>query len=196
MLIIDIEIKKAIPDRRGLQQAGIEYCQGWTDYTGMGIACICTYDLDSNRSRVFLEKDLARFVEYAKEHSNECGGFNTRRFDLRLLKAHGVDIDNEAHYDALERIWLQCGLNPDRFAPATHGGWGLDAVMQATFGIGKSGSGAEAPIWWQSGQRGRVVDYCLHDVWLEAMLIRHMLAGRPIKAHGKPTITVPNPYAT
>lgn len=83
-----------------------------------------------------------------------------------------------AHYDILEQIWISQGLNPDRFVPATHGGWSLDAVCGSTLGVVKSGNGALAPHWWQQGKRGRVIDYCLRDVWLEAQLLLHIIKNR------------------
>lgn len=195
MIVIDVEIKNAILGRGETVREGISYCKGWRDFEGMGVACVCTYDIDSHLTQVFLEKQLPDLQALIAEHGGETAGFNTRRFDIPLLAAHGVTVPQEPHYDALEKIWLQLGLNPDKFVPQTHGGWSLDAIMLATFALQKSGSGVMAPVWWQTGERGKVVSYCCRDTWLEAMLIRHMRAGRPVKAAGKPAVTIPNPFA-
>lgn len=186
MIVIDVEIAKAIQGRDEERLSGIEYCDGWRDFAGMGVAVVCTYDMRDNLSRCFFSYEMEELQKYVE--GQETGGFNTRRFDLPLLKVHGIEVDQEKHYDALEQIWIAQDLDPDNFNFRTHGGWSLDNIMQATFGIGKSGNGAMAPVWWQQGKQGRVVDYCLRDVWLEAKLISKMKAGGDIKSQGR-TVT-------
>lgn len=190
MIVFDVEIKKGILGRNEKAIEGIEYCGGWRDFKNMGVACVCTFDTYTYLARAFTS-DLASLTEYL--HGQETGGFNTKRFDIPLLKEHGVEINIDRHYDALEEVWLKCGLDPDRFVPATHGGWGLDAIMQATFGLAKTGHGAMAPVWWQRGEHGRVIDYCLNDSWLEAKLIMHMRKGGIIGAAGKPSLKFERP---
>ena len=174
MIVLDVEIEKAIPPRANTpREPDIAYCEGWRDYPNMGIACVCTYELATGLSRVFLREELSQLAQYLR--GRWTAGFNTRRFDNRLLAEHGVTLGDVQHYDMLEAIWRSIGLDPDRFVPATHGGWSLDAVCGATLGVQKSGDGASAPIWWQRGARGRVIDYCLRDVWLEAALLKFIL---------------------
>jgi hypothetical protein len=180
MIIVDVEIKKAICGRNEERLPDIEYCGGWRDFANMGISCVCTYDITTHLSRVFLEEDLGALAVYLWK--KPTAGFNTKRFDNCLLHEHGVDIDESMHYDMLEQIWVALGLNPDKFNPHTHGGWGLDAVCGATLGIYKTGHGATAPVWWQQGRHGKVIDYCLNDVWMEGQLLRHILAGGLVAA--------------
>lgn len=194
MIIIDVEIKKAILGRNETPIPGIEYCGGWKDYTNMGISCVCAYDINTHLSRVFLEDDLQGLADYISDFPT--AGFNTKRFDLPLLAANGVRPAEGltlAHYDILEEIWLALGLNPDKFYQKTHGGWGLDAVCKATLGIAKTGHGALAPVWWQQGKTGKVIDYCLNDVWMEGQLLLHIAKGLPV-TNGKDTVQlkVPN----
>ena len=181
MIIIDVEIKKAILGRGEAALEGIEYCGGWRDFAGMGIACVCTYDIVTHLSRVFLEEDFAALRDYLR--GKPTAGFNTKRFDLPLLAANGVPCVEmlDTHYDILEQIWLAQGLDPDKFNPRTHGGWGLDAVCQATLGIAKTGHGALAPVWWQQGKRGKVIDYCLNDCHMEGTLLQWILAGGALR---------------
>lgn len=182
MIIFDVEIKKGILGRNESPIEGIEYCAGWRDFENMGVACVCTFDTETHLSRVFVDGALSEFALYVM--GKPTGGFNTRRFDIPCLAAQGVIIAQEDHYDALEQIWLKLGLNADQFS-SLHAGWGLDAVMQATFGLAKTGHGAMAPVWWQQGAYGRVIDYCLNDVWLEAKLCQYMIGGGLVKAAGK-----------
>lgn len=178
MIIVDVEIEKAIQIRGEPKLPDIEYCNGWRDFAGMGISCVCTYDIETNLSRAFLKEDFNALADYLRE--KWTAGFNTRRFDLPLLAAHDLNLDSALHYDLLEEIWLALGLDPDKFNPRTHGGWGLDAVCRATLGIRKTGNGALAPVWWQQGKRGKVIDYCLNDVWMEGQLLKHVLQRIPV----------------
>lgn len=200
MIILDVEIKKAILGRNETPIAGIEYCDGWRDFVGMGISVVCTYDTTTHLSRVFLEEDLRDLATYLD--GKPTAGFNTKRFDLPLLREHGVDIGSlpegaqsrqGPHYDILEEIWIALGLNPDKFNPRTHGGWGLDAVCQATLGIAKTGHGALAPVWWQQGKRGKVIDYCLNDVWMEGSLLLHIIQNDGLVTNGKEQVRVSPP---
>lgn len=176
MIVVDVEIVKGILGRGESPLEGIQYCDGWRDFKGMGVAVVCTYDTKTNLSRVFFEKDLGELAEYLKDE--HTAGFNTWKFDFPLLAEHGIEMPPIGlHFDALREIWSALGIDPDNFRPHTHGSWKLDDVMQATFGLSKSGHGAMAPVWWQRGDVRRVVDYCLRDVWLEAKLVGHLVSG-------------------
>ncbi len=180
-LVYDIEIVKAIPDRHNPPIAGIEYCRDWTDVASMGIACICAYDYVEERYRVFGEGNWQDFLLLTQKRA-PLVGFNNINFDNQVLAATLTDrLKNEVSglfepfvpeqlcYDLLREIWLANGLGPV-FVPATHGGYGLDAVASAN-GLGrKTGNGALAPVWWQQGQYGRVIDYCLQDINLTRKL--------------------------
>lgn len=194
MIIVDVEIKKAILGRGEVPIEGIEYCAGWRDFAGMGISVGCTYDTDTHLSRCFLEEDMNALACYL--HGKHTAGFNTKRFDIPLLMtAGGINIADlgSQHYDMLEQIWVALGLNPDKFNPHTHGGWELDAVCKATLGIAKTGHGAMAPVWWQQGQHGKVIDYCLNDVWMEGQLLLHIMAGNPVRNAAGHVVQVARP---
>lgn len=182
MIVFDVEIEKAILGRGEEPTAGIEYCNGWRDFKGMGISVVTTYDINTHLTRVFLKEDLPELFEYLRD--KPTAGFNTRRFDIPLLMTHwlalGLDSIGCPHYDMLEEIWIALGLNPDKFNPKTHGGWGLDAVCGETLGLHKTGNGALAPVWWQQGKRGKVIDYCCNDSWMEAQLLKHIIANNGV----------------
>lgn len=193
IIVLDVEIKKAILGRGEAKLEGIEYCDGWRDFANMGIACVCTFDIETHLTRVFLEEDLQALAEYLQKSGEGTAGFNTRRFDNKLLAQHGVPIVEARHYDILEKIWLGLGLNPDEFSPSTHGGWSLDSVAGATLGDRKSGHGAMAPVWWQQGQRGKVIDYCCRDSWLEAKLLLHIIREGWVRNEAGQRVSVRGP---
>jgi len=172
MLIYDIEIIKAIPT--GARKKNIEYCKGWDDQANMGISVICAYDYIEDRPRIFLEDTFQEFEQLARN----ClvVGFNSESFDDKVCAANAICV--KTGYDILRECYKAKGLLPypkkfdDRYK-----GYGLNALAQATLGMQKTGYGAKAPIDWQKGRRGSVIDYCMNDVMLIKKLFDQILAG-------------------
>lgn len=195
MIIFDCEIKKAIAKKNEPLLDGIEYCDGWRDFANMGISCIGAYDYDADRYRVFMEDNLVEFDDLIRQH-DVIVGFNSLGFDNRLIQAHdlGLSIDVDARsYDLLVEIWKAAGLGP-QFEYPSHMGFGLDACCKANFGTQKSGHGAFAPIDYQRGNYGRLVDYCLNDVVLTKQLLDLVIVGGPVRDPRDPDNTLsPNP---
>ena len=188
VLVYDIEIVKAVPRRGEPPVEGVEYCEGWHDHANMGVSCIGAMCWNPSedwppvpRPRVFLPDNLAEFQDEAS--ASYVVGFNSKRFDDEVLRAAGLRVRTD--YDVLEEVWRAEGLDPDAFAGATHGGFGLDAMARAQGFGGKTGHGALAPVDWQQGRPGRVVDYCLADVWLTWRLLFRILQNEGDLQHPK-----------
>lgn len=169
MLVYDCEIEKAIPSRKEAPLQHVEYCGGWTDYENMGISVIGAFDFDENRYRVFCKDNLVEFQELVDRH-DVIVGFNSIAFDNKLCAANGIDVPDEKSYDLLIQIWKGAGLDPN-FRYLSHMGFGLDAVCSVNLNSAKSGNGALAPVLWQQGKIGSVIDYCLNDVVLTHKLL-------------------------
>ena len=75
MLVYDLEIVKAIPDKSGACKDGIEYCEGWQDHKNMGISVIGAYDYLEQKYRVFCKDNFAEFQKLV-DKSNCLVGFN------------------------------------------------------------------------------------------------------------------------
>ena len=195
MIVYDCEIEKAIPQRNEPRIQGIKYCHGWRDFEGMGISVIVAYDFLSHEYRVFCQDNLYDFQELVRR-SEIIVGFNNNSFDDQLCKANGIYIPPEKSYDLLSEIWTGVGL-PRSYKSIKQAGFGLDACSKANGGHTKSGHGALAPIQWQQGKNGAVIDYCLHDVWLTVILLKKVIRkgeinhpktpGETIKVKGPPT---------
>lgn len=173
MLIYDCEIARAIPEKDGKRADGVAYCQGWGDFAGMGIACIVAYEVGMERYHVYLQDNLEGFQQLVDRHAVVVG-YNAVAFDNRLCAQNGIRVPDDKTYDILVAIWQAAGL-ASTYQGDTHKGFGLGAVCEANLGYGKSGDGALAPVWYQQGRIGRMVSYCLDDVWLTAKLLRHMV---------------------
>jgi len=176
--VFDIEIIKAIPDRNQENDPTIKYCGGWQDHAGMGISVIGAYSYADDRYRVFLKDNFGLFEDLLHE-SDIVVSFNGLAFDNRVLEACGINPPDATTYDLLVETWAAAGLAP-KFNYKTHGGFGLDAVCSANFDLNKTGHGALAPVQWQQGKYGHVIDYCLEDVRLTKKLFDLATAG-PIK---------------
>ena len=178
MLVYDIEIVKAIQRKDEPKIEGIEYCEGFHDHANAGISVICAYDWEIHRYRVFTAECFPEFETLANDRL--LAGFNSIAFDDAVCAASaGLNVTTQ--YDLLRECWIADGLAPE-FEGESHGGYGLDALSKANGLYGKTGHGAVAPVDWQQGRYGSVIDYCLEDVRLTARLIRRVIAGMPMKS--------------
>ena len=173
MLIYDIEIVKGILGEDETAKEDIEYCEGWNDHKNMGISCVCAYDYQKDQYRAFCADNLDEFASLVNSRPLAIG-FNNLRFDNSVLRAFNIDIPDDKVYDVLVEVWLGKGLGPT-FKFPTHVGYGLDACVKANFGGAKTGHGAMAPIDWQRGNIGTVIDYCLNDVYLTKKLVDRII---------------------
>ena len=190
-LIYDIEIKKCIQGRHEPKRhEGMEYCDGWHDHANMGISVIGAYDYVEDRTRVFCDDNMGDFLDLCDDR-DVLVGFNSIAFDNAVIAATiGIPAFPEAKcYDLLRELWAAAGLPPE-FEGKTHGGFGLDATCEKNFGTRKSGNGELAPVLWQQGKIGKVVDYCLNDIRLTKQVfdrvlglgsLRHPKTGEELK---------------
>ena len=168
-IVYDLEIEKAICGKGEEYLPDIQYCNGWHDHSGMGISVLGCYNYATDEYRVFCEDNLHKFLELVDE-SDYVVGFNSARFDRKVVQAvlncaeSHADVFVRKDYDILAEMWVSSGLDPDKFYYKTHGGFSLDDTCAANGLAPKRLNGALAPIMWQRGQRGTVIDYCLDDV--------------------------------
>lgn len=179
-LIYDIEIVNAIPLRKEAPIYGISYCAGWQDHANMGISVIGGYETDTGRYRVWCADNREEFFEVA-DKAELLVTFNGIGFDDKVIRAcWSNDFDpGQKSYDLLVEIWRAAGLGPT-FDYRTHGGYGLDAMCEKNFGLRKTGNGALAPVLWQQGKVGQVIDYCLNDIRMTAPLFDCAVIGQPL----------------
>ena len=165
MLVYDIEIIKAPPIRGEAPIPGIEYCDGWDDHEGMGISVIGAYDSIDNRYRVFMKDNWDEFE--ALSRNRILVGFNSINFDDKVCRANGLRL--ATNWDLLAELRkVATPFYGQRYVS----GLKLDALARANNLGAKTGRGDYAPVQWQRGEYGAVIDYCLQDVRLTYRLIR------------------------
>ena len=181
ILIYDCEIKRGIPPRGEDPLPGIEYCEGWGDHANMGVSVTGVYEYLSGAYRVFCDDNVDEMMERMAS-ADLLVGFNSVGFDDKLLGATFEDFCDitTPRYDLLVEVWRAAGLKPKWGSPKTHGGFGLDAMCEANFGARKTGHGAMAPVEWQRGNIGSVIDYCLNDVRLTKMMFDRAMELHPL----------------
>lgn len=175
-IVYDLEIIHAIPDpKRGKCQPNVVYCEGWRDFDQMGIS-VASYAIVGLGSWVFEWDDIKereRFVEQLRM-ADVIAGFNSVSFDDNLLAANGVRI--KTTYDILYELRLAAyGSFSWEDQPKGYV-YSLAAIARAN-GMEKTGRGDLAPIWWQQGERDKVLSYCLMDSLIERDVLTMALAG-------------------
>ena len=179
MIVYDCEIVKGILGKDEKPREGIEYCEGWRDFPNMGLSCIGAFDYVTRQYRVFCQDNFYAFQELA-DTADIVVGFNSIGFDNKLCAANDIYISDSKSYDILVEVWKGAGLGP-LFEYPSHIGFGLDAICEANLGLKKSGHGALAPVLWQQGKIGEVIDYCLNDVRMTVNLLNFIIAGGRIR---------------
>ena len=158
-IIVDIEIKRRVEDTPG----------GWDSTDLLGVSCAVVYEFTTDMFRIYGPNDVEP-LKSRIQRADRVGGFNVWKFDFPVIwglpgRERVVELLPKTD-DMLRRIWQAQGLDPEVFTKQ-HGGWSLDAVAGATINQQKLGNGAMAPIWYQSGDWCRLIDYCLNDVKME-----------------------------
>ena len=193
-LIYDLEIEKAILGKGERRLEDIEYCSGWNDHKGMGISCLCAYDSVEDRYRIFCKDNMNEFYLMMYMNDRLFVTFNGVGFDNKVLEAHGYSPPAEGHYDILQELWIAHGLSPT-FQYPSHVGFNMDATCRVNDLQVKTGNGALAPINWQRGNIGTVIDYCLNDVKMTQQLFNKILQdGELISPKTKQIIKMRSPW--
>ena len=170
IVVYDLEIKKPIGGDIG-----------WGDYREMGISVGCAFDYRDMKYRVFLDDNIQELANRLSEPGTLVVAFNHIGFDNRLLKAHCADLKEGLKcYDLM--LVSKKGAIGDQYKMVK--GFKLDDHLKALKLPVKSGDGANAPIWWQEGKVGKVIDYCMNDVQVERVLFEYVwLTGKMASAY-------------
>jgi hypothetical protein len=161
VLIYDCEIKNCIPEKNTIPDSTFKYCEGWQDFTGMGISLIGAWASWDNSIRIYPESAFGSFQK-AVDFADFIVGFNSLSFDDNLCLANGIRIKTD--YDLLGEVWAAAGMPKVYTYGKTRPGYKLENLAQTNLGRGKTGSGELAPVLWQEGNRWGVIKYLTDDV--------------------------------
>jgi hypothetical protein len=204
--VFDCEIKKCIPDRNGVMDANLDYCNGWNDYANMGMsvvgvqpcgwsAPIAWVDEAYAGKDSWVRRDLLKFDQDGTEAL--CSATVFRQPSLNqwfeandetlLIGFNSKSFDDKllqanginikTDYDLLEEIRL-AAFGSTRWQDTPNGcGYSLGEIGEAN-GCLKTGDGELAPVLWQQGRYEEVIKYCLNDVKITHELLLLGWAGR------------------
>lgn len=169
IVVFDLEIKNEI-GKNGVT---------WDTYEKMGISVGVSFSFRTLEYRIFMDDNIADLAEQLNQ-AELAVGFNILGFDLPLLNATVPGkLKPRAEmnvYDMLEQSRISMGWDPGKRYDKYPVGLKLDNHLRGTFGDNykKTEAGADAPLFWQRGQLGRLVSYCVADVKRECSLFRHV----------------------
>lgn len=150
------------------------FCAGWEDYEGMGLSVVGVRDCLTRQYLAFTHDQLDDLQELIRQRDFLIG-FNSVRFDNRLLKAQGLEL--KPTFDILRALWRSSGLDPNEFTD-NHKGYGLEQLAILNRVGRKTGKGANAPMLWQQGRKQEVIEYCIHDVELLRQVLYKAIIGQ------------------
>jgi DEAD/DEAH box helicase domain-containing protein len=157
LVYLDIETQK------GAHEVG-----GWNQKHAMGISVAVTYQAPCGEYRIYLEEDVPRLLEELRQ-ADCVVGFNILDFDLKILEAYSVfSLEDLPCLDLMKDVEKRVGKR-----------LGLEALVRATLGIGKTARGTDALRWWREGKLLEIARYCCFDV--KATRLLHQYGAR----HGK-----------
>ena len=144
-IVFDIETKNTFQDVGSFNSVDLD------------ISIVCTYDYETGQYDSFLEEDFPRLWTLM-DTATTLITFNGDHFDIPLLnkyymKATGRDLSKIHSLDILKEIRNSYGRRMK-----------LDQIAQGTFGLGKSGDGLQAIVWWRTGDIENLRKYCIDDV--------------------------------
>ncbi|MGC8604786.1 MAG: Zn-binding domain-containing protein, partial [Desulfomonilaceae bacterium] len=125
---------------------------GWSNIAKMGLSIAVTYS--RNHGFNCFTEDKAQELVHLLKSANLVVGFNHIKFDYEVLSAYTQEnLRNGRNLDILIEIQKKIGHRLS-----------LNHLAQFTLGREKSGSGTDAPIWFQQGRFDLLEKYCRDDV--------------------------------
>ncbi len=136
----------------------------------LDLSLLVIYDYQTKSYTTFLEKDLPKLWRILEE-TDILIGYNSDHFDIPLLdKYYPGDLTQINSLDILVEIKNAFGRRLR-----------LDAVASGTLGIGKSGNGLDAIVWWKNGEIDKIAKYCEQDVRVTKNVYEYALKNGILK---------------
>lgn len=117
------------------------------------VSVCCIYDYSTDKYFCYEERELQKLAPILQT-ADQIIGYNIKDFDFEVIQPYlNFDIHQVPYLDLLEEIEKVLGHRIK-----------LEDVAQATLGVGKSGSGKEALLYFKNGRMDLLKKYCQDDV--------------------------------
>lgn len=111
------------------------------------------YEYESDKFSVFTENEIYKLAEIL-QNADQIIGYNIKDFDFEVLRPYvNFEVQSLPALDIIEDVQKFLGHRLS-----------LEAVAQGTLGIGKSGTGKEAIVYFKNNRMDLLKKYCLDDV--------------------------------
>ena len=133
---------------------------GWSHKDKMGMSVGVTYSTLREDYRIYSEQRVEELVEELRR-ADLVVGFNIEKFDYGVLMG----------YTCLQLPELLITLDMLLEVESKIGHrLSLEAIAQASLGVGKIAEGMDAIRWWREGKLREIAEYCCFDVKVTKMV--------------------------
>ena len=137
---------------------------GWHRCERMGISVGVVWDSQLGDCVTYLEHEVDSLITHLQQ-LDLVVGFNSRRFDYRVLSGYSSsDFNRLPTLDLLEEVSAHLGYRLS-----------LDRLARHTLGAGKSADGLQALLWYKEGKIDLIAKYCRKDVEITRDLLHFAL---------------------
>ncbi len=150
-------------------QKSAEEVGGWDRVGDMLMSVGVTYSTARESYTIYTEKQVDQLVQELLR-ADLVVGFNILKFDYEVLQRYTfLDLTQAHSLDML--VEMQKVLN-HRIS--------LDALANATFGLGKTAEGLQAIQWFREGKLVELAEYCCYDVKITKLLHEYGCKNREV----------------
>ena len=136
----------------------------------MKMTVAVTYDYN-DQYKVWFEDDVPELVPYLLKHKRIVG-FAIKSFDNKILDQYKEGAEQELNANSLDLLEIIESRLGHRVS--------LNNIAIPTLKLTKSGDGEQAILWWLTGEKERVIEYCKDDVKITKELYEYGLANKEI----------------
>lgn len=151
VVFFDLETQRTFDEVGGRQNLG-----------QLGLAAAVSYDSSTKEYQAYTEGQARELVEELSR-AELVVGFNLLSFDYQVLQPYtDYPLQTLPTVDMLRDIHQTLGFRLP-----------LQALAEATLGVGKSADGLQSVRCFQAGELGKVIDYCRKDVEITMKLYEY-----------------------
>ncbi len=127
------------------------------------------YDYSTKKYSIYEEHEIPKLAGILQT-ADQIIGYNIKDFDFEVLQPYlNFDIFEIPYCDLLQEVAAVLGHRIK-----------LEDIAQGTIGMGKSGNGKQAIMFWKNGRLDLLKKYCLDDVKVTKMVYDYALTNQKL----------------
>lgn len=127
------------------------------------------YDYSTKKYSIYEEHEIPKLASLLQT-ADQIIGYNIKDFDFEVLQPYlNFDIFEVPYCDLLQEVAAVLGHRIK-----------LEDVAQGSIGMGKSGNGKQALMFWKNGRLDLLKKYCLDDVKVTKMVYDYALTNQKL----------------